>query len=198
MDKAKIGDEVHYSKRSFLKRAGTFLGGIVLGLPGLSALANVTATGITSQNHNDKDMPSKKLIFIAIDALHPNYLELDVSGNLGGKDGNRLMPNVRNFVNGSLWYTNAKAFLPAATDMNHLNALAGTSTAQNGIVGVWAQPVGWDEDGRIILKSSHLSLARDDNGKKVDTLFHAWKRKYPQSKTLLRRTRNRPRCSMRS
>ena len=185
MDKAKIVDGVHYSKRSFLKRAGAFLGGIVLGLPGLSALANVTATGIMSQNRNNKDEPSKKLIFIAIDALHPNYLELDATGNLGGKDENRLMPNVRSFVNGSLWYTNAKAFLPAATDMNHLNALAGTSTAQNGIVGVWAQPVGWDKDGRIILKSSHLSLARDDNGKKVDTLFHAWKRKYPQSKTLL-------------
>jgi hypothetical protein len=95
------------------------------------------------------------------------------------------MPSVRAFLNRAVWYPEAKAYLPAATDMNHLNALAGTSTAQNGIIGVWAQPVGWDEKGKAIIRNSHLSMARDDQGRPVDTLFHAWKRRWPGSKTLL-------------
>ena len=127
----------------------------------------------------------KKLIFIAIDALHPKYLELNSHGGFGGCEGDWLMPSIHAFLKRALWYPEAMAHLPAATDMNHLNALAGTSTAQSGIIGVWAQPVGWDEKGNAVIKHSHLSLARDDRGRPVDTLFHAWKRSWPGSKTLL-------------
>ncbi|HQJ08595.1 MAG TPA: alkaline phosphatase family protein, partial [Deltaproteobacteria bacterium] len=127
----------------------------------------------------------EKLIFVAIDALHPGYLDLDSKGMPGGSDGNWLMPNIRAFLTKSMWYRDAKAFLPAATDMNHLNALAGTSTAQTGIIGVWAQPTGWDEEGRAVIAPTSLSFARDDQGRSVDTLFHVWKRKYPDSKTML-------------
>ena len=126
----------------------------------------------------------EKLIFVAIDALNPKYLDLDANGNTGGKNGNWLMPNVRAFLDKALWYQNAKAYLPAATDMNHLNALAGTSTAQTGIIGVWAQPVSW-KNGDAVIKNIHLSLAADEQGQPVDTLFHAWKRRWPDSKTLL-------------
>jgi len=114
-----------------------------------------------------------RLIYIAIDALHPKYLELNSKGRLRGKDGDWLMPSIRSFLNRAVWYPEAKAYLPAATDMNHLNALAGTSMAQNGIIGVWAQPVGWDEKGKAVIRHSHLSMARDDRGRSVDTLFHA-------------------------
>ena len=127
----------------------------------------------------------EKLIYIAIDGLHPGYLDLDAGGMPGGRDGNRLMPNIHAFLKNSLLYTNARAFLPAATDMNHLNALAGTSTAQTGIIGVWAQPSGWQEDGEAIISHNNMSFARDDMGRPVDTLFHAWKRRWPDSKIML-------------
>ena len=140
-------------------------------------------TGET-QNPVKGERSHRRLIYIAIDALHPKYLELNSKGQLGGKDGDWLMPSMRAFLNRAVWYPEAKAYLPAATDMNHLNALAGTSMAQNGIIGVWAQPVGWDEKGKAIIRHSHLSMARDDQGRPVDTLFHAWKRRWPGSKTL--------------
>lgn len=131
-----------------------------------------------------KNQKSRKLIYIAIDSLHPGYLSLDVNGNPGGSEGNRLMPNLRRFVDRCLWYPSARDFLPAATDMNHLNALAGTSTAQTGCYGVSAQIAGWDSNGKIIGKFSDMNLFRDDLGRPVDTVFHAWKRKNPESKTV--------------
>ena len=127
----------------------------------------------------------EKLIFIAIDALHPKYFELDAKGLPGGSEGNWLMPNIHAFLKKSLWYRNAKSYLPAATDMNHLNVLAGTSSAQTGIISVWAQPTGWDENGEAIITRTSMSFARDDKGRPVDTLFHAWKRRWPDSKTML-------------
>jgi hypothetical protein len=132
----------------------------------------------------ETDRAPRRLIYVAIDALHPKYLELNSKGEFGGKDGDWLMPSVRAFLKRAVWYPEAKAYLPAATDMNHLNALAGTSMAQNGIIGVYAQPVSWDEKGKAIIKHSHLSMARDDKGRPVDTIFHAWKRRWPGSKTL--------------
>jgi hypothetical protein len=87
---------------------------------------------IASTLGENKDNNKEKLIFIAIDGLHPKYFELDAKGLPGGIEGNWLMPNINAFLKKSLWYKNAKAYLPAATDMNHLNALAGTSSAQTG------------------------------------------------------------------
>lgn len=170
-------------RRSFLKWAAAMLGGAALLTWGLGSLKKKIPT---SSHVSLKKSPGdrEKLIFVTIDGLHPEYLDLTAKGLSGGKEGDWLMPNIRAFLGKSLWYKNAKAFLPAATDMNHLNALAGGSTAQTGIIGVWAQPVGWDEKGNIIIRHSHLSHAKDDKGRPVDTLFHAWKRQWPDSKTL--------------
>ena len=171
-------------RRPFLRICGALLGGALLSgrVPRLHGRA-FAGTGET-QNPVKGERSHRRLIYIAIDALHPKYLELNSKGQLGGKDGDWLMPSMRAFLNRAVWYPDAKAYLPAATDMNHLNALAGTSMAQNGIIGVWAQPVGWDEKGKAIIRHSHLSMARDDQGRPVDTLFHAWKRRWPGSKTL--------------
>jgi len=171
-------------RRPFLRICGALLGGALLSgkVPRLRGHA-FAGTGETRDPVKGERSPGR-LIYIAIDALHPKYLELNSKGQLGGKDGDWLMPSIRAFLNRAVWYPEAKAYLPAATDMNHLNALAGTSMAQNGIIGVWAQPVGWDEKGKVIIKHSHLSMARDDRGRPVDTLFHAWKRRWPGSKTL--------------
>ena len=174
----------HFNRRSFLQACGALLGGtLVCGrLPPLVGSAFGGAG--EAQNPVKGDKAPRRLIYIAIDALHPKYLELNSKGLTGGKDGDWLMPSVRAFLSRAVWYPEAKAYLPAATDMNHLNALAGASTAQNGIIGVWAQPVGWDKKGKAVIRHSHLSMARDDLGRPVDTLFHAWKRRWPGSRTL--------------
>jgi len=171
-------------RRSFLKWGAVVIGGLVLLALGLfpkkSRRPKVFPPAVKKSKSN-----RKKLVFVAIDGLHPNYLELDAKGFLPGTEGNWLMPNMRAFLKKSMWYRKAKAFLPAATDMNHLNALAGTSSGQTGIIGVWAQPTGWDADGKAIIQHSNMSFAKDDRGRPVDTLFHAWKRQWPDSKTLL-------------
>ena len=127
----------------------------------------------------------EKLIFISIDGLHPGYLDLDERGEAGGTPGRWLMPHVRGFCAEALRYPEARTFLPAATDMNHLNVMAGTSLAQTGVIGVWAQPTGWDDQGKVVVEKSSLALARDEKGRAVDTLFHAWKRRWPDAKTCL-------------
>ena len=168
-------------RRSFLKKVTAFLGGITIMNCSLFPLRGAIASILGDNGNNNQ----RKLIFIAIDALHPKYFELDAKGLPGGSDGNWLMPNINAFLKKSLWYKNAKAYLPAATDMNHLNALAGTSSAQTGVISVWAQPTGWDKDGEAIVTRTSMSFAKDDKGRPVDTLFHAWKRRWPESKTML-------------
>ena len=185
MEKYNITDnnfiKEQLGRRSFLKKVTKLLGGITLMSWGLLPLKGALAA-IRGGNTGNKQ---EKLIFIAIDALHPKYFELDARGLPGGCEGNWLMPNIQAFLKKSLWYKNAKAYLPAATDMNHLNALAGTSSAQTGIISVWAQPTGWDKNGEATITRTSMSFARDDKGRPVDTLFHAWKRRWPNSKTML-------------
>lgn len=168
-------------RRSFLKKVTALLGGITIMNRGLFPVKSAWASIL----EGNKGSNQEKLIFIAIDALHPKYFELDAKGMPGGCEGNWLMPNIRAFLKKSLWYRNAKSYLPAATDMNHLNILAGISSAQSGIISVWAQPTGWDENGEAIITRTSMSFARDDKGRPVDTLFHAWKRHWPDSKTML-------------
>lgn len=146
--------------------------------------AAISGAMLLPQFNCGKSKKTKKLLYIAIDSLHPDHLSLDANGNSGGTEGNWLMPNLRRFIDQSIWYPDARGFLPAATDMNHLNALAGTSTAQTGCLGVSAQIVGWNSSGKIEGKYSDLNLFRDDLGRSVDTIFHAWKRKNPESKTV--------------
>lgn len=124
------------------------------------------------------------LLFISIDSLPPEYLDLDANGKKRGTKGNRLMPNVCAFLREATHFTDARDYMPAATDMNHLNAIAGTSSAQTGIISVAVQPYSWNPDGTCDMQRPHMSWARDDQGRPVDTLFNAWKRKWPRSKTI--------------
>jgi hypothetical protein len=182
-------------RRAFLKKMAAVIGGgTALGTLGLTPSfatgfseksSSPPAVKSASPNLKPIQKPDRKLIYVAIDALHPKYLELDASGGPNGRDGNWLMPNIRAFLDRAVWYPNAKCYLPAATDMNHLNALAGTSTAQTGIIGVWAQPSRWQASGKPLITHSHMSFAKDDQGRPVDTLFHAWKRRWPGSKTFM-------------
>jgi predicted AlkP superfamily pyrophosphatase or phosphodiesterase len=185
MEKDNLTDN-HFTKdqigrRSFLKKVTALLSGITLMNWDLFPFKGAMASILGENKGNNQE----KLIFIAIDALHPKYFELDAKGLPGGREGNWLMPNIHAFLKKSVWYKNARAYLPAATDMNHLNVLAGTSSAQNGIISVWAQPTGWDKNGEAIITRTSMSFARDDKGRPVDTLFRAWKRRWPDSKTML-------------
>jgi hypothetical protein len=172
------------NRRSFLRQAVLLAGAIALQALGMRNAISQTKKAVAPPQTVKRNPRPSRLIYVAIDALHPNYFNLDSRGNPGGREGNWLMPNIREFLKSALWYPNALAYLPAATDMNHLNAIAGTSSAQTGIIGVWAQPSGWGADGRPVLSRSSLSFVRDGDGMPVDTLFHAWKRKWPDSKTL--------------
>lgn len=163
------------SRREFLHRAALSGGGIMLAATGCGEL--LVPKGSNIEEHLGP------LIFIAIDALHPAYLSLDADGHAGGHDGSWLMPNVRRFLDRATWYPNAKDYLPSATDMNHLNALAGTCSAQTGLISVCSQVVGWHDNGEPVTVPPGLSFARDDQGRPVDTLFHAWKRAWPDSTT---------------
>ena len=140
-----------FNRRSFLQTCGALVGTALVSAKGPSLIGRAFAGTGETQNPVKEERAPRRLIYIAIDALHPKYLELNSKGQLVGKDGDWLMPSVRSFLNRAVWYPEAKTYLPAATDMNHLNALAGTSMAQNGIIGVWAQPVGWDEKGKAVL-----------------------------------------------
>ncbi len=179
MKKSIDGKSVILTRRLLLEKAAVLGGAAVLaGLEGPARLLGGFPAIV------GKEPRPEKLIYVAVDALHPAYFSLDSRGYAGGGPGNWLMPNVRAFLDRSLWYPNAQAHLPAATDMNHLNAMAGTSSAQTGIIGVWAQPASWDGD-RAVIRRSSLSFARDDIGRPVDTIFHAWKHRWPGSKTML-------------
>lgn len=168
---------VDSGRRDFLKKLAVVAASVPLaGLcPVLTARA---APGVVTGGMR------KRLVFLAIDGFNPDYLWLSTSALKGGKEGDWLMPNLRAFLKDSVWFSNARCHLPAATDMNHLNAVAGTTSAQTGIISVWAQPVGWNDSGRAVIMPTSLLYARDERGRPVDTLFTAWKRMSPGSRTM--------------
>jgi len=126
--------------------------------------------------------PAGPLLFICIDSLHPKLLDLDATGMAAGAPGNWLMPRLREHLGAGTWYRNATCYLPSATDMNHLNIVAGTHSGLTGIVSVFGQLTGWNAAGKALIPDIHHSLARDDMGRPVDTLFHAFKRRFPDKK----------------
>ncbi|MEW5736215.1 MAG: alkaline phosphatase family protein [Thermodesulfobacteriota bacterium] len=137
------------------------------------------------------DIIPPKVIMIAIDAMDPRYLDLDRNGNPGGCDGNWLMPEVHKYLKTATWFKDTRDYLPSATDMNHLNAFAGGYTGTTGVSQVSAILMDWDlerheeEDTDANTMPPTLAYCRDDLGRPVDTLFNAYKRKYPYSKTFL-------------
>ncbi len=131
---------------------------------------------------SDAGEVTPKLLIISIDSLDPACLSLNSNGEKGGKEGDWLLPNIHAFLENAVWFEHIRDFLPAATDMNHLNAVAGTSSAQTGILGISLQFYDWNPDGRANFKNTSMDFARDDLGRPVDTLFKAWKRRYPASK----------------
>lgn len=67
--------------------------------------------------------------------------------------------------------------------MNHLNAVAGTNSGQTGFISVCSQLKGWKPTGRPDPVFISLDWARDEQGRPVDTLFHAWQRQVDDATT---------------
>ncbi len=156
------------------------------GIGGTSSVAEAGAGGGTGGAGGIVTVPPPMpdpVIFISIDGLHPAYLQLDERGNEQGSDGNWLMPNVRQFIDAGTVFANARSHLPAATDMNHLNVIAGTHTGQTGIYGISVQLYGWESDNKPQLEAPHLAWARDGSGQRVETLFQLWAQQWPESKS---------------
>ncbi len=174
------------TRRRFIKYsilAGSALG---VGLGGRLLLSEndpVPFTPAPPPSQRTSGSKAPRVIFISVDSLDPRYLYLNSLGQTGGRDGDWLMPQVRKFLEGGVWFEHTRCHMPAITDPNHLNALAGTSTAQTGLNSVSLQFFDWKEDGSANIVTPSLSFVRDDQGRPVDTLFSAWKRKWPSSRT---------------
>ncbi|MBM4352700.1 MAG: hypothetical protein FJ109_02735 [Deltaproteobacteria bacterium] len=181
-----------YSRRGFLGRMAGLAGGSLLWASGCGGGGSGRVDAGSDGGPDGwgelppevmrRNGPAGPLLFICIDSLHPSILDLDAAGNAGGSPGNWLMPRLRKYMEGTAWYRNASCFLPSATDMNHLNIVAGTHSGLTGIISVFGQLTGWDPAGKPLLPTIHHSMARDDLGRPVDTLFHAYKRRFPDRK----------------
>ncbi len=154
------------SRRDFLRSSAA--AGLSLALP-VSASAGSAAP---------------KVVILSIDALDPRYLFLNSRGEKGGRKGDYLMPNIRALADAGVRFAKACCHLPSATDMNHLNALAGTCSVQTGIFGVSVQPVAWDESGKMG-GMDPPDLFSGGNSRPLDTLFSAWKREYGKNSLTL-------------
>jgi len=86
-------DSALLDRRAFLKKMAIVIsGGTALGTLGLTPSF---ATGFPEKSSNPSPAksaslnlkPDRKLIYVAIDALHPKYLELDTADSPGGRDG---------------------------------------------------------------------------------------------------------------
>jgi len=153
------------SRRDFLKSSITT--GLSLTIP----FSLIHSKKATAGSH------APKVVIISIDALDPRYLFLNKQGEYGGHEGDYLMPNVRAIVDSGVRFANAQCHLPSATDMNHLNALAGTCSLQTGIFGVSAQPVKWNDNGKMGAMDAP-DLFSWGQSRPIDTLFSAWKREF--------------------
>ena len=118
-----------------------------------------------------------KVYFWSIDSMNPEYLYLNRAGTGPGSENDWLMPNVRSFLSDCVNYTNAKCFLPAATDMNHTSALAGTYSGTSGIYLVGGSVKGFNEYDEILQGPNSMELMRyGPEGKPIERLYEVAKR----------------------
>jgi hypothetical protein len=119
---------------------------------------------------------ARNIYYWSIDSMDPEYLYLDREGTARGKEGDWLMPNVRAFFADSANFTDAKCYLPSATDMNHTNALAGTYTGTEGVYMVGGTFRGFTEHDELLSSPNTTSLMRyGADGKPVERMFEVAK-----------------------
>jgi hypothetical protein len=157
-------------ERMQTKRAGAILALLLGASPWAGCGGSEPAARQPSSSVRRPATVTPRVIFIAIDSLHPTYLSLNAEASGPGRSGDWLMPNVRSFVEQTAYWLDARGHAPYATDMNHLNVLAGTNSGLTGVVGVYQQVAGWGALGATYEKT-HVSRALYPDGTPVQTLF---------------------------
>ena len=102
----------------------------------------------------------RNVYYFSIDSMDPEYLDLNRAGTGPGSEGDRLMPTFHAFTGEGVNYTDARVYLPSATDMNHTNALAGTYTGTQGLYMVGGTWKGFTEHDEVISAPNSMSLMR--------------------------------------
>ncbi|MHB8895887.1 MAG: alkaline phosphatase family protein, partial [Candidatus Geothermincolia bacterium] len=118
----------------------------------------------------------RNIYYWSVDSMDPEYLSLDKEGTAQGKEGDWLMPNMRAFINDSANYTQARCYLPSATDMNHTNALAGTYTGTEGVYMVGGTFRGFSEHDETLSGPNtvaHMKYGPD--GKPLERMYEVAK-----------------------
>jgi len=153
--------------------------------PGTAAVGDrlelaVTATsslgGEESVNVAAEVTDVRNVYYFAIDSMDPEYLYLNRAGTAPGSEGDWLMPNLRSFMDEGVNYTDARVYLPSATDMNHTNALAGTYTGTQGLYmvgGTWKGVTEYDE---IVMGPNTMDLMRyGPDGEPIERIYEVAK-----------------------
>ncbi len=126
----------------------------------------------------------RNVLYVAMDALAPQYMSLNAAGTGAGSSNDWLMPNLRRLMEISTTYTNAKGNLPSYTDPNHTAALSGSAMGMNGVASVIFNYFGRDEDGSGVAKSvGYESLRYGPNGDELPTIFDISLAENPNSMT---------------
>lgn len=128
----------------------------------------VVSTEITNQ---------RNVYYWAIDSMNPQYMYLNSKGTGPGSPGDWLMPNLHAFLDQGVNYTNAKVYLPSATDMNHTNALAGTYTGTSGIYMVGGTFRAFTQHDEVIDAPNSMDLMRyGPNGAPIERIYEVAKK----------------------
>lgn len=118
-----------------------------------------------------------KVYFFSVDSMDPGYLGLDRRGTGRGRDGDWLMPNVRAFMKEAVNYSDARVYLPSATDMNHTNALAGVFSGTSGIYMVGGTYKGFGAHDEVMTGNNDVELMLyGPDGRQVERAFEVAKR----------------------
>lgn len=116
----------------------------------VQATADGNVLGVNSVGVRVGSQP--RIIFVEIDGLSPEYLDLNSLGTGIGNDGDWLLPNVRSFMNRSSTYTNASSPAP---HKHQTAALTGSYPGGTGVANVPEYYFGRDADGASIWKSTY-------------------------------------------
>jgi hypothetical protein len=128
----------------------------------------VVSTEITNQ---------RNVYYWAIDSMNPQYMYLNGQGTGPGSPGDWLMPNLQALLAQGVNYTDAKVYLPSATDMNHTNALAGTYTGTQGIYMVGGTFRGFTEHDEVIDAPNSMDLMRyGASGAPIERIYEVAKK----------------------
>jgi predicted AlkP superfamily pyrophosphatase or phosphodiesterase len=133
----------------------------------------------------------RKIIYVAVDGLQPEYMYLNAKGTGPGSSGDWLMPNVQQFIGRSTTYKNAFDSLPSTTDANHVNALSGCRSGQTGIPAVFYCYYGRDANGATVSGQGDSSILRyGPEGKPLLTAFDVAKHANPKAYTAIATGKN--------